>query len=126
MSDSEQEYYYRISYEEYVRLMKKWIEKSRLEMLFYLNMLSQCKDIVKVPDEESKKVIDEYVCNRYSRKFFESLDNYLNNLDTFYLVNALKEDFAYFINQYGVPVAFYIPEELQRKLKRMYNNPYIL
>jgi len=120
MSDGEVGYYYEISYEQYVELMRKWIEKSRYEMLFYLNMLAQCNEVVRIPnsDQNFKGVIDSYVCERYRRKFFESLDNLLDNMDALYIVQMLRDDFVFYVDEYGVPYAFYVPKELLEKVRR--------
>jgi len=113
-------YLFRITYKEYVSLMKKWIEKTKTEALFYLEMLSKCHEIIDVPNEGLKQAIDQYVCEHYKRMFFSSLEALLENMDTLELVRRMKKDFIYVVDEYGIPYAFYVPRELQMKFKRKY------
>lgn len=126
MSDNDDNYFYRISYTTYVKLMKKWIEMNRQELTFYLNMLSQCDKTINIPEsnQEYKKVFDQYVCERYKKKVFETLDNLLENMDNLYIVQMNKKDFIYFVDSYGIPYAFFVPKELQKKFKK--NDSYII
>jgi len=118
MSEESSEYLYRITYREYVLLMKKWIEKSKNEALFYLEMLSRCNEIIDIPNGGLKDSIDQYVCDYYKNKFFSSLESLLDNMDTLELVRRMKEDFIFAVNQYGIPYALYYPKYLQRKFRR--------
>jgi len=111
-------YLFRITYKEYVSLMKKWIEKTKTEALFYLEMLSKCHEIIDVPNEGLKQAIDQYVCEYYKNKFFSSLESLLENMDTLELVRRMRRDFVFAVDGYGILYAFYVPRYLQRKFKR--------
>jgi len=112
------EYLYRITYKEYVQLMRKWIIKSREMALFYLNMLSICNQIINVNDENIKKIIDDYVCSYYKERFLSSLDALLTNMDTLKVVSMMREDYVFFVDNYGVPYAVFVPKEIRKRLER--------
>jgi len=111
-------YYYQITYEDFEKLMRKWIERGRYTVLFYMNMLANCREIINIPEEGLKSAIGSYVCERYRRKLFESLEDLLDNMDMLYLVQSMKEDYVFYVDQYGTPTAFYLPEEFRKKFKK--------
>jgi len=123
MEETEGSYYQQITYEEYVALVEDLIRKSMKETIYHLSRLKKCNGLIKVSDKDLKDFINQKVCEYYSKKSSLSLENLLELIDHLNLISSIGEDnFAYFIDQNGLPQAVYIPDPLKKKMKVSSNN----
>jgi len=126
MEEIEGSYYQQITYEEYAALVRDLIRKSKKETMYYLSRLLRCGSLIKVSDKDLMAFINQEVCEYYYEKFSKSLENLLELIDYLNLIKRIGEyNFAYFIDQNGLPQAVYVPKPLQNKKEKSNNNSYV-